>query len=142
MSGSQSQEVAGAQARKPKHIDVIVDILAFFAAQKRYSYVDMIGNALDKLLAIDALKDAVRDFKSSCIDQTIPDEEVVCPKIGPEEIDNATRWVTDKIRNAETHEFLLFTRELAVKALARAPRFKKENLEESPSSSSQESKSS
>jgi len=139
---SEPQVQEAGHARKAKPIDVIVNILAFFAAQKKYSYVDMIGNALDKLLAIDALKDAVRDFKSSCIDQAIPDEEVVCPNLDPKEIDYATRWVADKIRNADTHEFLLLTRELAVKALARAPRFKKEKSEEESRDSSQESKSS
>jgi len=135
---SQAKTEGKAREPTPEEKNIIVDILAYFAAQKKYGYVDIIGNALDPLLAIDALRDAVRDFKSSCIDQQVPDEEVVCPRLNPWKIDEAVESVVDYIREVgenNRHEFLLLTRELAVKALARAPRFKrkKEPSEESQS---------
>ena len=112
---------AGARARSAE--DIIADVLAYFAAKKRYGYVDMIGNALDNIIALEALKDAIRDFKSSCIDNPGSDEEAVCPSIEPEKLDWAGDVLASILAQGDTKRLILVTREIAVKALARAPRY-------------------
>ena len=112
---------AGARARSAE--DVIADVLAYFAAKKRYGYVDMLGNALDSIIALEALKDAIRDFKSSCIDNPGGDEEAVCPSIGAEELERAGEILASTLARSDTKRLILVTREIAVKALARAPRY-------------------
>ena len=116
-----SEAQTGARARSAE--DVIADVLAYFAAKKRYGYVDMIGNALDNIIALEALKDAIRDFKSSCIDNPGTDEDVVCPQVSPVELDRAGQILAAELSKGDTKELILLTRRVAVKALARAPKF-------------------
>ncbi|MCE4602529.1 MAG: hypothetical protein F7C08_02985 [Desulfurococcales archaeon] len=115
------KEPAEARARRAE--DVIADILAYFAAKKRYSYVDMLGNALDNIIALEALKDAIRDFKSSCIDHPGTDEEAICPHISAEDLERAAQILSSTLAKSDTKELILVTREIYVRALARAPRF-------------------
>ncbi|MCE4628243.1 MAG: hypothetical protein F7C34_03740 [Desulfurococcales archaeon] len=117
MGGSQG----GARARSAE--DIIADVLAYFAAKKRYAYVDMLGNALDNIIALEALKDAIRDFKSSCIDNPGSDDEAVCPSVRPEELERAGEILASTLARSDTKQLILVTREIAVKALARAPKF-------------------
>ena len=114
---------SGQEARSRRAEEVFADILAYFAAKRRYSYVDMIGNALDNIIAMEVLKDAIRDFKSSCIDNPEPDPDAICPSISEEELEKAGRILSDTLKKADTKNLILITREIAVKALARAPRF-------------------
>jgi len=130
--GSQAEEVGAQRARSAE--DILADVLAFFVAQKKYSYVDILGNALDKLLAMDVVKDAIRDFESACLDGQ-PIEEAICPNITAEELEKAGNVITSRIEKASTQEFLMLTRKLAVRALARAPKFKKGKGEEGGESS-------
>ncbi|MCE4624520.1 MAG: hypothetical protein F7C35_01465 [Desulfurococcales archaeon] len=116
-----SETQSGARVRSAE--DVIADVLAYFAAKKRYGYVDMLGNALDNIIALEAVKDAIRDFKSSCIDNPGTDEEVVCPPISPEDLERSGQILSAALSKSDTKELILMTRRIAVKALARAPRF-------------------
>ena len=61
----------------------LVRVLAFFAALRNYGYVDRLGNALDEVTALEALKDSIRDFHSLCFDSK---DKCVETKIGGEEI--------------------------------------------------------
>ena len=109
--------------------DVIADVLAAFAAARRYSYVDRLGNSLDPSAALEALRDALRDFESSCARGGFLDEDldenvcVPCPGVKPEDLKRAVDVFTAKAR--DYNEFLRLTREIAVKALSRIHLYRK-----------------
>ena len=107
----------------------IVEILAAFAAARRYSYLDRVGNSLEPLTALEAIRDALRDFDSSCRRGGLLYEDrdegicVPCPKIDSEELKNSIGFFEAMTRRGK-REFLELTRKLSIRALSRASEYK------------------
>ena len=110
----------------------IVDILAFFAAMGNYGYLDVLGNALERTTALEALGNALRDFRSTCLDATPhqrrrleSEEGVRCPRVRPNDLEVAVSAFEEVTREKErTGELVVLLREVYVRALARASQFK------------------
>ncbi len=130
MSSQESQS-------KRYYDEAIIDVLAYFVASRNYGYVDIISNALDPLTIREALINALRDFLATCIqsDQKIDvKKQVKCPDIPEDALEEAINWVEYRLRDF-TPESMVYARSLALKALARASKFKlPESGEESSSS--------
>ena len=105
---------------------------SMFAAMRNYGYLDIIGNALERTTALEALGNALRDFRSTCLDASPEarrglekEEGVRCPDISPNDLEKAVsafrRLLEEKERSGELVTFL---REVYVDALSRASRFK------------------
>ncbi len=116
-------------------IDPIIDILAFFAAMKSYGYLDALGNALERVTALEALGNALRDFLTTCINTTVEakeklerEEGVKCPTVNAKDLEKAMESF-NKITIAleERGELVTFLREVYVKALSRSLKFKIQN---------------
>ncbi|GAB6148790.1 hypothetical protein JCM10135_13320 [Stetteria hydrogenophila] len=112
-------------------IGPVKDVLAFFAAMRNYGYLDIIGNALEEVTVLEALGNALRDFRSTCIDASaetkarLAREKVVCPNVKPEELENAVNaFIAIMKKRAENGTLVNFLREVYVESLARAGRFK------------------
>jgi len=113
----------------------IVDVLAFFAARRNYSYVDALANALDPAVALETVYNAVRDFKSTCIDRRhVPCEgaeagevDARCPEVKPESLDYAVKSfaeLTEKLYSeGRTSDLTLIYRRLAAEAMGRSLRY-------------------
>ncbi len=120
------------EAKGRPDIDPIIDVFAFFAAMRNYGYVDILGNALERTTALEALATAIRDFRSTCLDATPAararlekEEGVRCPSIGAEELQRAVEAFSGITAKLESEGRLVpFLREIYVKALSRASRFK------------------
>jgi CRISPR-associated protein Csa5 len=105
----------------------LIRVLAFFAALRNYGYVDRLGNALDEITAIEAVKDAIRDFHSNCLDSAekcveakVEGEEVKlkCPDISAEDLmRNLDRFVED-VKDKSGDVIVKVTRRIALAALA------------------------
>ena len=124
---------AGGEGEKRSDpLSPVIDIFAFFAAMRNYSYLDILGNALERTTALEALGNAVRDFRSTCLDASPEsrhkleaEKEVKCPRIDPEELEKAVNAFNSIMINRErSGELVVFLREVYVKALSRASRFK------------------
>ncbi len=108
--------------------DALVDVLAAFVAARRYSYVDRVGNSLEPLTALEALRDALRDFESSCRGGGYLEEDrargvcVRCPEVSPSDLERAVGEF-ERLARGNRRVFLGTTRGLALKALGRARRF-------------------
>lgn len=113
-----------AQSRR-RYEDSIIDVLAYFVAARNYGYVDIIANALDPLTVREALINALRDFEAACTTGRERSSEkcAVCPKISEEELEKAVGIIEAKLSGGAS-EFMTYTRSLALKALARAPKFR------------------
>jgi len=118
-------------------LDPIIDMLAFFAAMRNYSYVDVIGNALERTTVLEALGNAIRDFLATCVQATPEqrkkleeEDKVRCPSISADELQKAIESF-NKISYSleEKGELIRFLRELYVRSLARAPKFKVQEAE-------------
>ncbi|MFN7106384.1 MAG: hypothetical protein ACK4M3_07380, partial [Pyrobaculum sp.] len=107
-----SQQV-GERKRSP--IDALVDVLAYFAAQKNYGYIDRIGNALDEMTIHEAIRDALRDYHSLCVDR----QQANCPNIDLGDVEKATNMIISELREKSGGEIVRVARQIAVKALAR-----------------------
>ncbi|MEB2835842.1 MAG: hypothetical protein GSR80_001083 [Desulfurococcales archaeon] len=113
-------------------LEPIVDILAFFAAMGNYGYLDVLGNALERTTALEALGNALRDYRSTCLDASPEqrrrleaEEGVRCPRLGPGDLEAAVREFEEVTREKErSGELVVLLREIYVRALARASRFK------------------
>lgn len=113
-------------------IGPIKDILAMFAAMRNYGYLDIIGNALERTTALEAMGNAIRDFRSMCLDASedarkrLEEEEgIKCPDISPENLEKAASEFMRVLEEKEkSGELVLFLREIYVDALSRASIFK------------------
>lgn len=116
MTGDRQQE---------RRLRPLVDVLAAFTAAGNYSYVDRIGNSLMPLIALEAARDALRDYSSACREDEYLEEDeetglcVPCPKINAYELD-VTLQEFMNIVQGDRKVFLDITRKIAVEALARA----------------------
>ena len=108
-----------------RRLEPLVDILAYFAAARNYGYVDALTNALDPATALDAVVNAVRDFKSSCVDRKPEEEEVRCPKVDLKRLEDSLKYFEESVaRLGSGGELVLLLKRLALRALARSHEFK------------------
>lgn len=98
-----------------KEISVLIDVLAFFASQRNYGYIDRLGNALDEVTAYEALRDALRDYYSVCVDR----KQECCPDVNPEDLEKAIKFFISYISGKGGDVIVRETRKIALEALAR-----------------------
>lgn len=104
----------------------IVEILAFLAAQKDYSYIDRLGNALDEISIMESIRDAIRAYyalcreSSGCIDIG-GGKGVKCPQISDASLEKAVNTLSVMLANKPRTDVVKLARELSLKAYARMP---------------------
>jgi len=109
-----------------------VEILSFLGAIEEYSYIDRIGNAIDEISVLEALKDAVRAYYTNCMKEKKCVEYnrelklgVYCPDVKPEELDQIISSISARVGKVSRIELIKLSRELALKAYARIPEVRK-----------------
>lgn len=120
--------------RVKNSLNPLIEILAAFAAARKYSYLDRIGNSLEPLTALEALKDALRDFDSTCGKESsnyIDRDEaknlcVPCPKVDNEDLYKAVNSIEELITKKDRRKFLEEIRRLAISALSKASKHRKQ----------------
>lgn len=109
-------------------LDSVIDVLAFYAAVRNYGYVDRLANAIDEVTAYEALRDALRDFYSQCVDrrdkcvEVTQDLKILCPEIELGQLEKAVGEFLRRIRGKPGDVIVRETREIALAALARKPK--------------------
>ena len=127
-------------------LNPLIEVLAAFAAARNYSYVDRVGNSLEPLAALEALKDALRDFDSTCSrEKYIKKDEasnlcVPCPRVSSKDLYDAINSIEDIVADMIAEKcdkskkgrrrFLEETRRLATNALSRAGNYRRKCREE------------
>lgn len=115
----------------------IVKLLGFLAATGDYSYVDKIGNAIDEVTLLDALKDALRAYQTYCAGRKEVCIEygegsgISCPELEPDAVERAISEITalaSKVSRGEASRIELsrLSRELALRAYAIIPVLRRE----------------
>jgi len=111
-------------------VEVVIEVLSFLGALGDYSYLDRLGNAIDEVSVLEALRDAIRAYHTNCLEGKVCveyDREkklgVLCPDIKPEELASAVSQLADRISRAEIRrvDLIRMSREIALKAYARIP---------------------
>jgi CRISPR-associated protein Csa5 len=104
----------------------IIDILSFLGALGDYSYLDRLGNAIDEVSVLEALRDAIRAYYTNCLDVNkckVYDRDqgvgVLCPEIKPEELEETVSQIVGKISRISRVELIKLSRELALRAYAK-----------------------
>lgn len=91
------------------------EAFAYFARTRNYQYLDAISNAIDRTTALQALYDAERDYKSSCIDR----RDKCCPEINHENLRKSFDALAREITSRDGVELVEFLRAFAVQALSK-----------------------
>jgi len=99
VQGEPTKEVRSTKQRFAR----LITVLSFFAALRNYGYVDRLGNSLDEVTALEAVKDAIRDYHSLCLDSK---EKCVETRVGGEEIKLKCPDVTAEELARDFNEFL------------------------------------
>lgn len=98
--------------------------LAYFAANKNFSYIDRLGNALNLDAIEAAIYDALRDFTTACSPGRpieVREDEVPCPSIDLSQLEQAVKAFLAAVKSpkrTQKGEHLRMARELAINALA------------------------
>jgi len=114
-----------------KLLDEFVKLLGFLGALRDYSYIDRVGNAIDEVTLLEALKDAVRAYFTNCIDQKDACIQydagvgVKCPEIQPEDLERAVAIAIGESKKSRI-DLSRFSRSMALKAYAAIPRIRLE----------------
>ena len=110
----------------------IIQVLSFLGAIGDYSYLDRLGNAIDEISVLEALRDAIRAYYTNCLGKRACVEYnrenklgVLCPEIKSEELEQAVSQITAKISKASRVEIIKMSREFALKAYAKIPETRK-----------------
>ncbi len=113
---------------RPSHSS-LVDILAFLGAQEEYSYIDRLGNAIDLIGILEAIRDAMRAYISYCSPEGRvggSSQEVECPEIDPEKLEREVKYLENWLsamwydeRRGGRVEVIRFSREMAIEAYAK-----------------------
>ena len=107
-------------------IHELIEVLSFMGATGDYSYLDRLGNAIDEISFLEALRDAIRAYYTNCLKERICveyDREnklgVLCPEIKPEKLEEAISHINEKLRGASRIDIVKISREIALKAYAK-----------------------
>jgi CRISPR-associated protein Csa5 len=92
----------------------IIDILAYLGSQRDYSYIDRLGNAIDEISIMEAVRDAVRSFYTLC-----EKPESNCPSIDPQELEKSINALVATINTKPRDQIVKLARELSLKAYAK-----------------------
>ncbi len=110
----------------------VIEVLSFLGATGDYSYLDRLGNAIDEISVLEALRDAIRAYYTNCLRERVCieyDREnklgVLCPEFKSEELEQVISHITAKISKASRVEIIKLSRELALKAYAKIPETRK-----------------
>lgn len=112
-------------------VEQLVQVLSYFAAQKVYIYVDSLTNTLDASTAVDTINNALRDYKSNCIDRVPKQDEIQCPKIDLDKLALSVSNFNSIIDEFDKRpsDVILFLRRMALKALADSYKYGKKQGE-------------
>lgn len=104
-------------------LEDLIMILGFNGAIGDYSYIDRLGNAIDEISVIEAIKDAIRAYytncskTSKCIEYDREHKQgVLCPEISSERLNNAISWLISQITNSTRIDVIKLSREIALKS--------------------------
>jgi len=110
--------------------DLVVEMLGFLTATRDYSFVDRVGNALDNIVVMDAVKDALRAYLSLCVhsaDKRVEVSEgkyIQCPELDPEELDKQVNALLNEVRELKGGELVKIARDLATRALSASLKYR------------------
>lgn len=104
----------------------VVEILAFLGAQKDYSYIDRLGNALDEISIMEAIRDAIRAYYALCREgpgsvDLGGGKIVKCPQVSDADLEKAVNTLASMLQNRPRTEIVKLARELSMRAYARIP---------------------
>ena len=120
-----SEEVKDIGTPEIWRLEPLIDVLAYFAAARNYGYVDALTNALDPATALEAMVNAIRDFKSTCIDRRPSSEEAICPTIDLGKLEKSARYFEEVVSSlGGTGDLVLLVRRIALRALARSHKYR------------------
>lgn len=109
-------------------LDPLLDVLAFYAGTRNYGYIDRLANAIDEVTAYEAVRDALRDFYSQCVDrrekcvEVDEDLRVLCPEVELGLLERAVTEFLRRVKDKPGDVVVRETREIALAALARKPK--------------------
>jgi len=117
------QQESRGEGKRERRYASLVGVLAYFAANRNFGYVDVLANSLDPLTAKETMINAVRDFMSACDPERPAREgrdEVPCPRdVKVEYLERDLNLFIGEIESG-WDRFFRVTRNLALQALARA----------------------
>ncbi|MET1160251.1 MAG: hypothetical protein ABWW65_04765 [Thermoprotei archaeon] len=106
----------------------IIEVLAFLGSIGDYSYIDRLGNAIDEITFMEAIKDSIRAYYTNCLEApkcVEYDREkklgVRCPDLKPDQLEKIINGILANVSKVSRAEIIKLARELALKAYARIP---------------------
>jgi len=109
-------------------LEALIEVLSFLGATGDYSYLDRLGNAIDEVSILEAIRDAIRAYYTNCLEKRECIEYnrkqklgVLCPELKFEELERAISFITTKLSKSTRVEIIKLSRELALKAYSKIP---------------------
>jgi len=106
--------------------DQVLNVLSFLGATGDYSYLDRLGNAIDEVSVLEALRDAIRAYYANCLDEQKCieyDKEkklgVKCLNLKSEEIEQEVSHMIARLSKLSRVDVIRLSRELALRAYAK-----------------------
>jgi len=111
--------------------DQIIEVLAFLGATRDYSYIDRLGNSVDEVSILEAVRDALRAYYTWCGSPPKPGDikevsgglKVKCPDVKLDELSKAVDVLANYIAGKSRVEQVKLARELSLRAYARIPNY-------------------
>lgn len=109
-------------------LEEIVEVLAFLGALGDYGYIDRLGNAIDEITFMEAVRDSIRAFYTNCLEEKRCieyDREkklgALCPDLKPEKLEEVVSGVLRSVEKASRVELIRLSRKIALEAYAKIP---------------------
>ncbi|AFL66899.1 hypothetical protein [Desulfurococcus amylolyticus] len=106
----------------------IVDILAFLGALGDYGYIDRLGNAIDEVTFMEAIRDSIRAYYTNCLDEKKCVEYdktrkagVLCLDLKSDQLEKIVNSILDTISNVSKVDIIKLSRKIALEAYAKIP---------------------
>ncbi|MEZ0394292.1 MAG: hypothetical protein ABWK00_04530 [Desulfurococcaceae archaeon] len=111
----------------------IVQVLAFLGAQRDYSYIDRIGNAIDETTIMESVRDSLRAYYALCSEagkciDVGKGRGIRCPELKKEDLERAVNSLAAMVGRGSRVDIIRLSREIAMKAYAAIPRFLSEEF--------------
>jgi len=115
----------------PRIFDPIVEILAFLGATRNYSYIDRLGNSIDEISILEAVRDALRAYYTWCgsppqpgkIEELSDGTKVRCPDVEEKSLNKAAEVLVGYLNGKSRIDRVKLARELSLKAYAKIPNY-------------------